>query len=177
MCDIDLGPPTLKINRCHPLLIRRLTFLAGTVQSVSCLQALWTDRRTDRHSRHTIIRPDKSCVGVLKYKSLIPKQFCRDQIQWLLDMDKYMCINLIKVIIVLTGMWGEVNLLFNVTINNILVIYMYVTAHRCAGRLKKFDLRSDSQRHRHFVGFSTVPVQAPTRGQPFYTVIPRNRPI
>ena len=30
--------------------------------------------------------------------------------------------------------------------------------------------------HRHFVGFFYVPIQAPTRGQPFM-VIPRNRPI
>ena len=38
---------------------------------------------------------------------------------------------------------SEVNLLFNVTINDISVIY--VTAHRCAGGLKKkLDLRSDS---------------------------------
>ena len=38
---------------------------------------------------------------------------------------------------------GEVNWLFNVTINNISVIY--VTAHRCAGGLKKkLDLRSGS---------------------------------
>ena len=45
-------------------------------------------------------------------------------------------------------MWGEVNLLFNVTINDISVIY--VTAHRCADGLeKKLDLRSVSQRHRH----------------------------
>ena len=29
--------------------------------------------------------------------------------------------------------------------------------HRCAGGLKKFDLRSGSQRHRHFVGFFNVP--------------------
>ena len=44
-------------------------------------------------------------------------------------------------------MWGEVNWLFNVTINDISVIY--VTAHRCAGGLeKKLDLRSGSQRHR-----------------------------
>ena len=27
-------------------------------------------------------------------------------------------------------------------------------------------------RHRHFVGFFNVPVLAPTRDQPFYTVIP-----
>ena len=48
-----------------------------------------------------------------------------------------------------------------------------MTAHRCAGGLKKkFDLRSGSQRHRHFVGFFNVPVLAPTRDQPFYTVIP-----
>ena len=46
---------------------------------------------------------------------------------------------------------------------------MYVTAHRCAGGLKKkLDLRSGSERHRHFVGFFNVPVLAPTRGQPFY---------
>ena len=32
-------------------------------------------------------------------------------------------------------------------------------------------------RNRHFVGFLNVPVQAPTRDYPFYTVIPRNRPI
>ena len=59
--------------------------------------------------------------------------------------------------------------LFNVTCNDISVIY--VTAHRCAGGLKKLNLRSGSQRHRHFVGFFNVPVQAPTRGHPFYTVI------
>ena len=69
-----------------------------------------------------------------------------------------------------------VNLLFNVTINDISVIY--VTAHRCAGKLKKkLDLRSGSQRHRHFVGFFNVPVLAPTRDHPFYTVIPTHRPI
>ena len=45
-----------------------------------------------------------------------------------------------------------------------------MTAHRCAGGLKKkLDLRSGSQRHRHFVGFFNVPVLAPTRDQPFYT--------
>ena len=70
----------------------------------------------------------------------------------------------------------EVNLLFNSTINVISVIY--VTAHRCTGGpKKKFDLRSGSQRHRHFVRFFNVPFQAPTWGQPFSTVIPRNRPI
>ena len=36
----------------------------------------------------------------------------------------------------------ELNWLFNVTINDISV--KYVTAHRCAGRLKKFDLLSGS---------------------------------
>ena len=71
---------------------------------------------------------------------------------------------------------SEWDWLFNVTLNDILVIY--VTAHRCASGLKKkLNLRSGSQRHRHFVGFFNVPVQAPTRGYPFYTVIPRNRPI
>ena len=60
------------------------------------------------------------------------------------------------------------NWLFNVTSNDISVIY--VTAHRCAGGLKKklkLDLRSGSQRHRHFVGFFNVPVLAPTRDHPF----------
>ena len=72
--------------------------------------------------------------------------------------------------------WVELNWLFNVTINDISVIY--VTAHRCAGGLKKkLDLRSGSQRHRHFVGFFNVPVLAPTRDHPFYTVIPTHRPI
>ena len=71
---------------------------------------------------------------------------------------------------------GEVNWLFNVTINDISVIY--VTAHRCAGGLKKkLDLRSGSQRHRHFVGFFNMPVLAPTRDHPYYTVIPTHRPI
>ena len=71
---------------------------------------------------------------------------------------------------------NELECLFNVTINDISVIY--VTAHRCAGGLKKkYDPRSGSQRHRHFVGFFNVPVLAPTRDQPFYTVIPTHRPI
>ena len=32
-------------------------------------------------------------------------------------------------------------------------------------------------RHRHFVGFFNVPVLAPTRDRPFYTVIPTHRPF
>ena len=61
-----------------------------------------------------------------------------------------------------------VELVVYVTINDISVIY--VTAHICAGGLKKkLDLRSGSQRHRHFVGFFNVPIQAPTRNQPFHT--------
>ena len=50
----------------------------------------------------------------------------------------------------------KVNWLFNVTINDISVKYM--TAHRCAAGLKKLDLRSGSQCHRHFAGFFNVPV-------------------
>ena len=43
-------------------------------------------------------------------------------------------------------------LVFNVTCNDISVIY--VTVHRCAdGLKKKLDLQSGSQRHRLFVGF------------------------
>ena len=71
--------------------------------------------------------------------------------------------------------WGVVNRLFNVSINDISVIY--VTAHRCAGGLKKLELRSGSQRQRHFVGFFNVPVLAPTRDHPFYKVIPTHRQI
>ena len=58
------------------------------------------------------------------------------------------------------------SILLNVTINDISVIY--VTEHTCAGGLKKLDLLLGSQRHRHFVGFLNLPVQAPTRDQPFY---------
>ena len=47
-----------------------------------------------------------------------------------------------------------------------------VTAHRCAGGLKKkLNLRSGSQGHRDFVGFFNVPVKSPRRGHPFYTII------
>ena len=46
----------------------------------------------------------------------------------------------------------------------------------CRRTEKKLDLRSGSQRHRHFVGFFNVPVRAPTRDQPFYAVIPTHRP-
>ena len=69
--------------------------------------------------------------------------------------------------------WVELNWLFNVTINDSSVIYM--TAHICAGGPKKLDLRSGFQRHRHFVGFFEVPVLAPTRDQPLYTLIPTHR--
>ena len=34
----------------------------------------------------------------------------------------------------------------------------------CRRNEEMVDLRSDSQRHKHFVGFLNVPVQAPTRG-------------
>ena len=45
----------------------------------------------------------------------------------------------------------------------------YVTAHRCPSGLKqKLDLVSGLQRHRHYVRFFDVSVQAPTWGQPFY---------
>ena len=45
----------------------------------------------------------------------------------------------------------------------------YMCNGTCAGGLKKkFDLRSGSQCHKHFVGFFNVPVQAPTRDRLFY---------
>ena len=88
-----------------------------------------------------------------------------DDLNWWIQNIKGSCKNIV-----------ELNWLFNVAINDISVIY--VTAHRCAGGLKKkLDLRSGSQRHRHFVGFFNVPVLAPTQDQPFYTVIPTHRPI
>ena len=44
-----------------------------------------------------------------------------------------------------------------------------MTAHRCAGGLKK-EVRPTVRLpcHSHFVGFFNVPVQSPTRGHPFY---------
>ena len=67
--------------------------------------------------------------------------------------------------------------MLNVTCNKLFSV-IYVTAHRCSGGLKKkFGIQSGSQRHGHFVGFFNVPVQAPIRNQPFYTFIPRNRPL
>ena len=69
------------------------------------------------------------------------------------------------------GVCVNVNWLFNVTINDISVIY--VTAHRCAGGLKKkLDLRSGSHAIDISYVFFNVPVLAPTRDHPFYTVIP-----
>ena len=48
------------------------------------------------------------------------------------------------------------------------ILLIYVTAHRYAGGLEqKANVRSASQRHRHFVGFFNVPVQALTRVQLF----------
>ena len=44
-------------------------------------------------------------------------------------------------------------------------------------RRNSICLRPGSQHHRHFVGFLNVSVQTPTRGRPFYTVIPRNWPF
>ena len=48
-----------------------------------------------------------------------------------------------------------------------------MTAHRCAGGLnKKMGLRSGLRRDILSVEFFNVPVQIPTRGQPFYGYIP-----
>ena len=38
----------------------------------------------------------------------------------------------------------------------------------CKWTEEEVDLRSGSQRHRHFVGFFNVSVQVPRRGYPFY---------
>ena len=61
---------------------------------------------------------------------------------------------------------SEWDWLFNVTCNDSSVIH--VTEHRYAGGLKKLNLRSGSQRHRHFVGFCNVPVQAPALANLLY---------
>ena len=48
-------------------------------------------------------------------------------------------------------------------------LFTTTPAHRCAGGLKKkLDLRSDSKRLRHFVGFFNVPVQALTLDKPIF---------
>ena len=67
-----------------------------------------------------------------------------------------------------------VRLIPDVTCNHISVIN--VTAHRCAGGLKKMDQRWGSKCQRLFLELFNVLVQAPKRGQPL-KVIPRNRPI
>ena len=55
---------------------------------------------------------------------------------------------------------------------------VYVTAHRCAGGMKKFDLRSGSQRHRQFVGFLNVSVQARIdTGPPFIRLFQETAPF
>ena len=64
---------------------------------------------------------------------------------------------------------------FNVTFNDISVIY--VTAHRCAGGLKKkLEPTVGLPRHGHFVGFLTCPSKHRYRPN-LIAVIPRNRPI
>ena len=67
----------------------------------------------------------------------------------------------------------EWDCLLNVTYSDISVIYM--TAHGCAGGLKKkLNLRSGSQRHSHFVG--TYVVSSPSKhrhGANLFTVIRR----
>ena len=50
------------------------------------------------------------------------------------------------------------------------IFQLYMLRHRCASELKKnLCLQSGYQRHRHFVGFFNVPIQAPTRGHSFYS--------
>ena len=51
---------------------------------------------------------------------------------------------------------------------------IYVTAHRCAGGLKKACPTVWLPRHRHLVGFFNKPGQAQTRDHPFYG--PSERP-
>ena len=51
------------------------------------------------------------------------------------------------------------------------------TDNYAGGLKKKLDLRSGSQRHRHFVRFFNVPVQAPTRDHPFIRWLRHTAPI
>ena len=62
---------------------------------------------------------------------------------------------------------GEVNCLFNATINDISIMYVMALKMCRQDWRRKLYLRSDSQCHRHFVGFFNMPVQAPIRDQPF----------
>ena len=73
---------------------------------------------------------------------------------------------------------NAVNILYNYACNvtTIFQSYNYVTAHKCVGTLKKFNLRR-APKAIDIVGFFNGQVQAPTRGRLFYTVILRNRPI
>ena len=69
--------------------------------------------------------------------------------------------------------WFQIDyLLFNVTFNDVSVIY--VTAHTCIE--KEVWPTVGLPRHRHFAGFFNVPVQAHTRAT-LFTVIPRSCPI
>ena len=54
-----------------------------------------------------------------------------------------------------------------------------MTAQRCAeGLKKKLDLRSGSQRHRHFIGFFNVPAPSTDAGPTLiFMVIPRQMPL
>ena len=98
---------------------------------------------------------------------------CKWLLMWCMILVQYVTLYVPKTINYWVSEWDW---LINVTCNDISV--KYVTAHRWAcGLKKKLDLRSDSQRHRHFLRFFNVPVQAATRGKPFYMIIPRNCPI
>ena len=63
--------------------------------------------------------------------------------------------------------WGEMRWIGSLT-SQLTILQSYMWRYRCAGGLKKLYLRSGSQPHRHFAWFLNVPVQAPTRDQPFY---------
>ena len=64
--------------------------------------------------------------------------------------------------------WGEVNWLLSVTINDISVIDVQADWRR------KLDLRSDSQRHRHYVRSFNVTIQH-RHGPPFRKTAPFSR--
>ena len=84
--------------------------------------------------QRTLIPPDTwSCLtlglaSVLMLRPISP-ELVLFPVFWLSNIPRYFCF-LLKIY-----KWGEVILLFNVIINDISVIH--VTAHRCAGGLKK----------------------------------------
>ena len=104
---------------------RHTTHSDGQVIWITCVDSCMTDRQTDRHTTHS----DGHVIWITCVDSCMRHTQTYYLLWWPCHLD-HLCWQLYE--------W--VNWLFNVTINDISVIY--VTAHRCAGGLKKkLDLR------------------------------------